>query len=107
MAQDKKPSLLTRLKTEMVQHEKCDDACQLFDVLKDAADEIERLTDLLTLMDDAFLSRHGCFPLDRTNSAQRLWNDAMHKCREVTGEDWPARAMRSRRALRRSEVEIL
>ncbi len=35
----------------------------------------------LQMMDRAFISRHGCFPLDRTNDAQCLWNDAMSATR--------------------------
>ena len=35
--------------------------------------------DALKTLYAAFLSRHGCFPLDRVNDETRLWNDAMSK----------------------------
>jgi hypothetical protein len=34
---------------------------------------------------DAFLSRHGCFPLDRFDEKRTLWNDAMCEASVVLG----------------------
>lgn len=65
--------------------------------------EIERLTELLCLADEAFMSRHGCFPLDRVMDNQRFWNDAMKAVRAVTGEDYHARKASAARALNLTE----
>jgi deoxyribodipyrimidine photolyase-like uncharacterized protein len=35
---------------------------------------------------DAFLSRHGCFPLDQTNDDQKLWHRAMSRAYEIVGQ---------------------
>lgn len=48
----------------------------------------------LLLLEEAFLERHGCFPLDRTNASQELWNDAMRASRQITGEDFGKRKAR-------------
>ena len=42
-------------------------------------------------LDEAFCSRHGCFPLDTVTEEQRLWNRAMTNARaaiaKATGAD--------------------
>lgn len=38
---------------------------------------------VLENMDKAFVSRHGCFPLDRTTPDQIFWNDAMTQARDA------------------------
>lgn len=45
---------------------------------------MEQISDLeaLYVLYKAFLSRHGCFPIDRVNDATKQWNDAMKIARE-------------------------
>lgn len=35
---------------------------------------------------DAFLSRHGCFPLDEVTPEQRQWKSAMARAYELVGQ---------------------
>lgn len=42
----------------------------------------EALADLT----DAFLSRHGCFPIDQTNDKERHWHRAMTRAYELVGQ---------------------
>lgn len=47
---------------------------------------------------DAFLSRHGCFPLDIATEEQRHWRRAMERAYELVGQpdtDARARAIRA------------
>lgn len=64
-----------------------------------ARGEVERLTDLLCLADEALMDSHGCFPLDRTNPTQIKLNDACLAIRAVTGADFSERKRRARATL--------
>lgn len=48
----------------------------------------------LLILEAALLDRIGCFPLDRTNDSDRLWNDAAVLARQVSGDDFKAREKR-------------
>jgi hypothetical protein len=47
-------------------------------------DRAEKLEAALRDLDEAFCSRHGCFPLDTVTEEQRLWNRAMTNARALT-----------------------
>lgn len=71
----------------------CPDAFEALRALPDAiaalrtqpvtreGDAVEALADLT----DAFLSRHGCFPLGQTNNMERHWHRAMKRAYEIVG----------------------
>jgi len=48
----------------------------------------------LALADEALMTSHGCFPLDRCDERERLLNDAATAIREISGDDyeWRQRA---------------
>ncbi len=48
----------------------------------DTQDALEALADLT----DAFLSRHGCFPVDQTNDKERHWHRAMKRAYGIVGQ---------------------
>lgn len=57
------------------------------------ADAVQELKVALANMTDAFLNRHGCFPLDKTNDKERHWCAAMSEAYRLVGQpDTPARA---------------
>lgn len=45
--------------------------------------EKQELLDTIVALDKAFCSRHGSFPLDRTNLREKQWNNAMTKARDM------------------------
>lgn len=47
--------------------------------------EAQELRVALANLTDAFLSRHGCFPLDCTNKKERDWHDAMTDAYRLVG----------------------
>ena len=57
---------------------------------------------VLAMLTDAFLSRHGCFPLDRATPEQREWNQAMTLAYALVGQ--PGTMMRTM-AVRAAEKE--
>jgi hypothetical protein len=60
---------------------------------------IADLVGALANLTDAFLSMHGCFPLDRVTEEQRQWNDAMKEAYRLVGQpNTPAREIALTRA---------
>lgn len=55
----------------------------LFSTLMDRNKELE---EALKLLRDAFLDKHGCFPLDRVDKRTKLWNDAMTEAYRLVGQ---------------------
>jgi hypothetical protein len=53
-------------------------------ILKELDDAKSALADMV----DAFLARHGCFPLDRCTPEQCLYNEAMLKAYELVGSPY-------------------
>lgn len=51
-----------------------------------ANDEIRELKLALADLTDAFLSRHGSFPLDKVTAKQKHWNRAMKRAYELVGQ---------------------
>lgn len=62
------------------------------------------LAEALANLTDAFLLRHGCFPLDRTTPAEKVINDAMSEAYRLIGQ--PATPERDRKlSLARAGLE--
>lgn len=62
------------------------------------------LAEALANLTDAFLLRHGCFPLDRTTPGEKLMNDAMREAYRLIGQ--PATPERDRKlSLARAGLE--
>lgn len=57
---------------------------------------------VLAMLTDAFLSRHGCFPLDKVTPEQREWNQAMTLAYSLVGQ--PGSMMRTM-AMRAAEKQ--
>lgn len=52
----------------------------------DLTAEIDTLRQALAGLTDAFLSRHGCFPIDLTTPDQRQWHNAMSAAYTLVGQ---------------------
>lgn len=82
------------------------------DFCKEAAVDIDMLATFATetanalrFLRDAFLNRHGRFPIDEATDSERLWVAAMSRAYELVGRGRGVGESEAREALQRKGVE--